>query len=428
MKFEMKKTMIAAALSLFVVTSALAQNTPSLDEMWRVIQQQKVEIENLKQQLNATSKDIKETRVIAMSTADAIEDGPIATGSVAASWTEKTRFGGYGELLFNSGTQTSDDTTSNPNKEVDVQRFVTYFAHDFNDQLRFFSELEVEHSNTGGAGEVELEQAYIEWDYSPNHRVLAGLYLAPLGILNETHEPNTFYGVERNRIESRIIPSTYRVNGIKFSGKLAEGISYDLGIHEGLQLADNFSIRSSRQGGSRANFEDPAVTARFKYMGVPALELGVAFQYQSDLAQSGIGNSRLGRSEFDANGSVSALLTELHAVYQPETGFGLRALYARWDIDDEIVALGGVGRDEQEGWYIEPSYRFNDKIGIFARQEYLDERAGNNDNQGQENRTLLGINYWLTPNVVLKGDIQFEDDEGRTAELDGFNLGAGWNF
>ena len=88
-------------------------------------------------------------------------------------------------------------------------------------------------------------------DYTENHSVLAGLHLPPLGILNETHEPETFYGVERNRIESRIIPTTYRVIGVKAAGELAPGWSYDVGIHEGLQLADNFSIRSSRQSGAQ---------------------------------------------------------------------------------------------------------------------------------------------------------------------------------
>jgi hypothetical protein len=41
---------------------------------------------------------------------------------------------------------------------------------------------------------------------------------------------------------------------------------------------------------------------------------------------------------------------------------------------------------------------------------------------------LFGLNYWLFPTVVVKADIQLESDEGNDAELDGFNLGAGWSF
>lgn len=423
----MKKLVIVASLLVFAASTAHAK-TPSLEAMWVIVQSQTAEIESLKAQLNLANQNAEQTRVIVEAAADAIDEQYAPTGTIASSWAEKSRFGGYGEILYNGGTQTSNDAIKNPNKEIDIQRFVTYFAHEFDDNLRFFSELEVEHSNTAGAGEVELEQAYIEWNYSQNHSVLAGLHLVPLGLLNETHEPDTFYGVERNQIESRIIPSTYRVNGVKFAGKIADGLSYDFAVHEGLQLANNFSVRSSRQGGSRANAEALASTLRVKYTGVPGLELGAALHYQSDLVQDGVGNSRLGRDPFNANGSIDGLLTEAHVAYRPEQGFGLRALYARWDIDDEIAALGGVGRDEQTGWYVEPSWRFNDKLGIFARREFVDETAGDSDNSSEKNRTLLGLNYWLFPTVVLKADVQLESDAGDSAELDGFNLGAGWSF
>jgi hypothetical protein len=423
----MKKLVIVASLLVFVSSMAHAK-TPSLEEMWAIVQSQAAEIDSLKSELNVASENAEQTRVIVDAAADAIDEQYAPTSAIASSWAEKSRFGGYGELLYNSGTQTSDDATNKPSKEIDVQRFVTYFAHEFDDNLRFFSELEVEHSNTGGAGEVELEQAYIEWNFSQKHSVLAGLHLVPVGLLNETHEPGTFYGVERNQIESRIIPTTYRVNGVKFAGSIADGLSYDFSVHEGLQLANNFSVRSSRQGGSRANAEALASTLRVRYNGVPGLELGASLQYQSDLVQDGVGNSRLGRDPFTANGSVDGLLTEAHLAYRAEQGFGLRALYARWDIDDQIEVLGGVGRDEQTGWYVEPSWRFNDKIGIFARREFVDETAGDNDNSSEKNRSLFGINYWLFPTVVVKADIQFESDEGNNAELDGFNLGAGWSF
>ena len=429
----MKKQLLALAIA---TAAASAQAAPTMEEMWEIIQQQQAEIERLKGQAKQAEVKLEETEVKVEATAAAIESS--ATSKVA-QWAEKTTIGGYGEVLYNNGTQRSDDASdSNPNKEIDVQRFVLFFGHEFADNLRFFSELEIEHTNTAGAGEVELEQAYIEWDYAENHSVLAGLHLVPLGILNETHEPDTFYGVERNRIEARIIPTTYRVNGVKFAGEIAEGFSYDLAVHEGLQLADNFSVRSSRQGGSRANAEELAGTARFKYTGTPGLELGLALHYQSDLVQDGIGNSRLGRTAFDAD-DISGLLTEAHVIYQKER-FGLRALYAQWDIDsdiedlailndDDTVASSGVGRDEQTGWYIEPSYKLTEKLGAFVRYESIDERAGDSSSDSEEERTLVGINYWLNPNVVLKADVQFENDEDNGGEdLDGFNLGVGWSF
>jgi Phosphate-selective porin O and P len=427
----MKKSLLALALAGLYATNATAANKnydsptpisvisaeeisdmpmPSAADMWKIIQQQQVELQKLRGVQQATDAKVE-------ATADAIDNSSIAS---VAEWVNKTSIGGYGEVLYNNGTGKTDA------KEIDLQRFVLYLGHEFTDDVRFYSELEIEHANTASSGEVELEQAYIEWDYAENHSVLAGMYLPPLGIINETHEPDTFYGVERPRVESRIIPTTYRVNGIKFAGELAEGWSYDLGLHEGLSLASNLTIRSSRQSGAQADAETLAGTARVKYTGIQGLELGLAAQYQDDLGLQG-------RSSVAGAENLGAILTEAHAIYN-NGSFGLRALYAQWSIDNDIESLtDGTGRDKTRGWYIEPSYKLTEKLGIFARYESIDERAGSNTgaaNDSEEKRILTGLNYWLLDNVVLKADVQFDEDENKTSsnELDGFNLGIGWSF
>jgi len=393
-----------------------------------LMQQQK---ETLKKAENAEAK-AEEATEVAEAAVEAAED---TTGT--GSWFENTQVGGYGEVLYNNGTQRSDDS-DDISSEFDVQRFIFYLSHEFNDDLRFFSETEIEHSRAGRGdddpGAVELEQAYIEWDYADNHSVLAGLHIVPVGILNETHEPETFYGVERPRVESRIIPTTYRVNGVKLAGHFGQGWSYDFGIHEGLQFDDgDLDIRDARQSGARANAENLAGTGRIKYTGVPGLELGVALQYQDDFTQDNTENSNLRRDQL-GDDDISGYLTEAHAIWQ-RGAFGLRALYARWDIDSDVENLvDGEGRDEMYGWYIEPSWKFNDKFGVFARYTMIDERAGSNSGgaaDSEEARFLAGVNYWLHPNVVFKADFQLENDEDRSSDeddLDGFNLGVGWSF
>jgi hypothetical protein len=395
----LRKTLLATALGM--ATFTVQAQTPSMEQMWKVIQQQQAEIKSLKAQLNKTETKLEETEVKVAATADAVEQGSGAAGgklAKLASWAEKTTVGGYGEVLYNNGT-TNSGNSSNINKELDVQRFVLFFGHEFNDELRFFSEVEYEHTRAGrsddDAGAVELEQAYIEWDYTKNHSALAGLYLVPIGILNETHEPETFFGVERNRIESRIIPTTYRVNGIKFAGEIAPGWNYDFGVHEGLQFDDgDLDIRDARQNGARANVEDLAYTGRIKYTGIAGLEWGLTLHYQSDFTQSGISNSNLVRASLPVD-DIDGLLTETHVAYQ-NGPFGLRALYANWDIDSDVeLLIDGEGRDEQEGWYFETSWRFTESLGAFARYEFIDERAGGSTGDAEdskEKRTLVGIN------------------------------------
>lgn len=447
-----KSRKLAVAVGLACVAAQggwihAAENEPSIEELWEIVQRQQLELEALREELEATRSETQTVEMVSLensarleAVADVVESGG---GGGGAAWTNRTTVGGYGEMLYNHETSGADT------RELDIQRFVLFVNHEFNERLRFVSETEIEHSyiadDARAPGAVELEQAYLQWDFANDHNVLGGMFLVPIGILNETHEPNTFYGVERNRVESRIIPTTYRVNGFKFAGQLGGGFSYDLGVHEGLFFESGnggeLAIRDSRQSGARAEMDALGYTGRLRYTGMPGLELGLTLHYQGDMTQDGSTRGNIGRDGvFDIFGNqvteMDGLLTEAHVAWQSGP-FGLRALWAGWDIDDSIERVAnndgsnnGLGRSEQIGYYIEPSWRLSEQFGLFARYEYTDEFAadslGGPDNTATR-RTLLGFNYWLHPNAVFKFDYQFEDDES-DSDLNGFNLGIGWQF
>jgi hypothetical protein len=442
-----RKTLVAfmGGLSLALAGSLSAQaavKPPTAEEMWAVIQAQAKVIEELKakqqateQKVETTDKKVEATSQSVEKAAQAVEEAAVKSAS-ASSWADRTTVGGYGELHYNN---LENDTNDDEFNEIDFHRFVLFFGHEFNDDIRFFSEVEIEHTGVEAdgdplGGELELEQAYIDFDINDNHTARAGLFLVPVGILNETHEPNTFFGVERNQVESRIIPSTWWNGGVGLHGQFGNGFSYDLGLTSGLATpttgSNAYRIRNGRQKVSEAVANDPAYTARLKYTGVPGLELAATVHYEEDLTQ-GLGTV----SELDS----SATLFETHLVWQ-RGGFGLRALYATWDLDGapgSAVAVGGAtaanlaGRDEQTGWYVEPSYKFNSKWGIFARYSEFDNRAGSNAPSDSEiTQTDFGVNYWPHEDVVLKADIQSQSGgtgDGFTAR-DGFNLGVGYQF
>ncbi len=400
---------LASALSL-----PAAESMPSSEEMWRMIQQQQKQIEELTRRLEATST---RTEQVAQQS-QAVEQKVDATAShvetLAAdgagsgdSWFNKTSIGGYGELHYNNGAT----------DRIDLHRFVLFVNHEFSEKIRLFSELEVEHALAGDGkpGEVELEQAFIEFDLGERSKAKAGLFLLPVGILNETHEPATFYGVERNQVESAILPSTWWEGGAAFTHNYDRGISLDLALHSGLKTTAA-NIRGGRQKVANADAQDSAATARVKYTGIPGLTLAASAQYQEDIAQSTLPGEK-----------ADAIMTTVHADWR-KGGFGLRALYARWDINGATAA--GLGRDEQFGYYIEPSYRFalgdgKQELGFFARYSVVDNVAG--DNADSENHyTDVGVNYWPHPQVVLKADVQFA--ELPTANNETLNLGVGFQF
>lgn len=404
--------------------SVVAQEAPSAEEMWQLIQQQQREIRELKSELRQTESKIEETDVKVDATAEAVET-VVETIPGQSAPQQDTHIGGYGELHYNN--LDNDLPGADDKDQVDLHRFVLFLNHRFNDDVRFYSELEVEHSLAGGdePGEVEMEQAFIEWDVAAQHRAKAGLFLLPVGILNETHEPDTFYGVERNNVESKIIPSTWWEAGAGLSGELAPGLNYDLALHSGLDmggeleggvLEDAGIVRDGRQKAAKAKANDFAGTGRITYSAVPGLQLGLSVQLQQDVLQ---GETVMGAE------NIGGRLLEGHASYQSGP-FALRALYARWDFDEEIDLLRS-GADEQEGWYLEPAFRVSPALGLFARYSVWDTQAGDSVDS-EYTQTDLGVNYWLAESVVLKADYQVQDAPDGESEFDGFNLGVGWSF
>jgi len=410
----MKRLMSATALTgAMLATPAFADDMPDREEMWKIIQQQQQQIEELRGKIEKTVQKVEATDKKVEATGTAVEEIAASGGTGGASWADKTSLGGYGELHYNGGDQA----------EVDLHRFVVFINHEFNNRVRFFSEFEIEHAVAGESqnGEVEIEQAYIEFDVADHHALTAGLQLVPIGIMNETHEPPTFYGVERNSVETNIIPTTWWEAGVGAHGELGGGFGYKAFLHSGLSVpttgGNAFRVRNGRQKVSQADAEKGAVTGQLTWSGMPGIKLGVTAHYQDDLTQ-GVS-------------PTSATLFEAHADTEFSAGpgkIGFRALAARWDLDS--AAAEAIGRDVQEGWYVEPSYKFPvwyGDLGFFARYAEWDNSAGNSADS-QFSQTQIGLNYWPVPDVVLKLDYQFDDAPTGSNEDDRLNLGIGYQF
>ena len=347
------------------------------------------EIEELRQQINALAQQVEDSK---------------------ASSKSNTTIGGYGELHYNNLKTTQPGQADSEKKEIDFHRFVLFFGHEYNDDIRFFSEVEIEHALAGDGkeGEVEVEQAYVEIDLNKQLSTKAGIVLVPVGIINETHEPPTFYGVERNPVEKNIIPATWWSGGLTLNGRSNSGFSYDLMISEGLFSADGYTIRDGRQKTSKAKANDLAYTGRIKYTGVPGLELAATARYESDLGQGTLASK------------APATLLETHAIYTVDQ-FTVKGLYAQWDISGD--AAKAANADQQSGYYIEPSYKLTEKWGVFTRYNNWKKASGS---ANDETQTDIGVNYWPHPDVVFKADYQwYTKDDKKT---NGFNLGVGYQF
>ncbi len=416
----MKATVSTLAISLaFSASSALAQELPSKEEMWQMILKQQEQIKKLEAIVGITNEKVNETAVKVAENQEKIE----ATGDVldqvasidGSAGHNITAVGGYAELHYNGGDA----------DQIDLHRFVVFLSHEFTEKIRFFSEFEVEHSiaGEGKVGEVEIEQAFVEMDLSENHRVGVGLQLIPVGIINETHEPPTFYGVERNNVEKNIIPATWWEAGIKLSGDLNESISYDLMMHSGLDTTGKgYNIRSGRQKVGKAPWKNTAFTARVSWHGIPGVEVGATVQYQDDITQSSTADENASATLFEIHTNINRAVSENATI-------GFRALYAQWNVNAVEAEL--IGRDTQRGWYVEPSYKIalnnEHSVGFFARYSVWDNEAGDSVDS-EFKQTNFGVNYWPHENVVLKLDYQIDNFANSPSEDNRINLGVGLQF
>lgn len=355
-----------------------------------------------------------------------------ADGHHGATKWDRVHIGGYGEMHYNQ--LKGDDIEK---RGIDFHRLVLFVGYDFSETARLVTELEIEHAvaSASKAGEVEVEQAYLEFDFGEarDKHLKTGIILMPVGVVNETHEPATFYGVERPIIETTLLPSTWWAGGVMFSQTMKSGISYDLFLSEGLKTkeGDAFNLKGGKQkttseagAGGRADAFDLATTARIKYTGVPGLELAAYAQYQPDLDQSA-----------KKNYADSATMFGAHAIYQV-SDFKMTGLYTQWNLDGDLAKADK--KDKQAGGYLELSYRPVEKWGVFVRQSEWEKKQGEKASQ-----TDMGVNFWPLPELVFKADVQFMNkyaapdsdwDKGVggadaiVTKATAFNLGMGYQF
>lgn len=340
--------------------------------------------------------------------------------------------GGYGEFLYeNFASEREDGTPSGATDQFDALRAIIYVGYKFNDRLLFNSEIEVEH-----ADEIFLEFAYLDYLINDRVGVRGGMLLAPLGLVNELHEPPIFLGSERPLTENRIIPTTWRENGIGLFGG-TEALSWRVYLMNSLN-GMNFSasgLRGGRQKGSKALAEDFGVAGRLDYTGILGLNAGASV-YTGETAH----NATFAGDE--VGGRVT--IWDLHADYRAR-GFDLRALVARATVDDvpelnQMIGLtgtDGIGT-EMLGWYLQAGYdilrgsNVEDQLIPYVRYERVNTQQEvatgfAADPATDVTITSLGAAWRPIPQAVLKADYQIRSNEAETA-TDQWNVSLGWLF
>ncbi len=324
-----------------------------------------------------------------------------------------TSIGGYGELHYNA------DLTA-PKRTLDFHRFVLFYGYDWTPVWSFNAEVELEHNYVkNGQGEVELEQAHIDFHPLSYFGFRAGVVLAPVGILNLTHEPPTFFSVERPVYSNVIIPTTWFGNGISFYGSY-RSFSYNLTVMEGLN-ADGFSagsgIRGGRMKGYKSDADHPLTALRVDYHGISFASLGFSYS-RNKAVRADADPVALSLLEFHGRATFNNIIGSFEIGQITFDDYAIKnALGYYFEIGYNVAAL--------TDWSTEviPWFHWTDYNTANDTQT-----GGDSEKEHHYSKWMVGVSVKPIDQIAFKidyGILTHQFDDSQTKQL---NIGAGYMF
>ena len=381
-----------------------------------------------------------------------------ASAQLRTEISKRFSVGGYGEValsrnFYSDNVYRYSSAASHAGEQhgrFDIPHAVVYLGFDFGKGWKMQTEIEFEHTGTGGAiekefeeageweaetekgGEVELEQFWIEKSFHPAFNIRMGHMVVPVGGLNNAHEPLNFFTVYRPEGEYTILPSTWHDTGISFWGRTAHW-RYELQVIAGLD-AYMFNTENFVKNGAGSPFEfktanQLGLVARVDNYSVKNLRLSLSGFYGNafnntypyeELPESsrfyGVkGRTAIGAFDFAYNGkrfvargnADYGYVGDAYAIsYMKRNRSANNAPYKKSAVGRGAVAVGA-----EAGYDILPWFSPRDaeqKLFVFGRYEYYNSYIPDAGEEPADwtarHRIALGINYIPLPQIAVKAE------------------------
>lgn len=373
--------------------------------------------------------------------------------------------GGYGEAAYTRNFYSDNvyrytDPKSYKNDpshgRFDIPHAVIYISYDFGKGWTMSSEIEFEHTGSGGAiekeyseggeweqevekgGELELEQFWIQKSFGSFLNVRAGHIVVPVGLTNAHHEPLNYFTVYRPEGEATILPCTWHDTGISIWGRLGD-FRYEVQMLAGLD-AFMFDRENWIQGGAGSPFEFKVANkygfaARIDNYTLPGLRVGLSGYYGQAMHNSyphefegedANGNKKTydGTKGRVAIGAIDFTFNRYNWIVRGNADYGYlsnastiskikrnltsnNAPYKKTPVGKNAVAVGieaGYDVFSQIG-KLREDYQ---KLYLFGRYEYYNSYIPAKDQAKYEytgkNRMAFGVNYYPIPQIAVKAE------------------------
>ena len=299
----------------------------------------------------------------------------------------------------------------------------------------------------------------------------AGVVLAPVGIINETHEPPTFLSVERPDYAKYIIPTTWFGNGMQFNYNMGDfkfGVTLMEDIiggsinaagndwNGGAMNDDKYAFRSGRGKGDDSFATDLTKIFGFSWSGVEGLkvagsmtmnEMPLFWDSDDDWDDKGYEYSDLIEDV-----TIGLSLTEFNVQYNAhnvtavfETGSGEfnmddfnNSCYGGTCDNDGVLVTAGTAEKAFEGMRLDLGYNVGSLLGddcdltVWTRMTSWDSNTNTNASAkvGEVSRNMFGVTWKPKNNISLKLNMGTTDTEwdGNSSSDDMMQLGVGYMF
>jgi len=385
----------------------------TVDELEQQIQQMQQQIEALRQE-QAIQAEVQQA--IAVEREEALIE----------QLTPRFSVGGYASLEFKDFDEGRKGGGSVG--VFDQHRFIVNVSSIVHERVRFYSEIEFEgvsliasddegqKDETARSGELEVEQAYMDFLIADWINVRAGALLMPFGKFNLTHDDNLRDLTDRPLVARRVIPTTWTDAGVGFFGEFTPTesslVNYEVYVTQGLtDFLSKRGLRDARPSFRKDNNNNKAVIGRMGISPWPGQEVGFSgyFGKYDDLGDHAISG---GAVDWTLRAGPLELIGE----------------YAFFDVED-VAVFGDFPRDLQGG-YAQANLHF---FPTFLKETFLGRdfdsptftlvgriggatldfpgTAGAADRDVDESRITVGLNYRPIEAMAFKTEFQWNDTD-----------------
>ena len=364
-----------------------------------------------------------------------------AQSSVMTSPFEKLSFSSYGTANYISDEYFDNVQDISPERRnrFDLERIVTEFGYQFNDQWSMEVEIEYEHGGTGAAleydgfeefgefeaeieagGEVLVEKAELRYRPSKAFGIKFGNIHLPIGLSSILHKPNQYLTVARHKSEAAMLPAVWNENGLGIYGEWSD-FHYQAQVISGLN-SEYFRTYDWVASGHQKRFEyvnadDLAFAGRLDYGNFKTgSAVGVSYYYGNT------SGNRHKSQKLNDDGAVSIVSVAGAFVEGPWVLRG-QYLYGTLDNADAIsqankttpgLRPGNFAQlgSESQAFFVEAGVKLDEwlalPVTLFANIDYANPlmvvETGVATKRFENTWSSVGINYFPIPEIVIKAE------------------------